>query len=299
MNKIEKLAPGDTPWGEDVFSLVQHRQGAELAKAVEDVEKRYRLEVREKFIHDPQVYQALVESKDCLQSEGTFDSVRGLLQAMIRPGTEEIFDRILHELLVELEAMYKAEPTAYLIDRRDGRVLMPITDNEIYTPPDYVDEAGITHQSKPILHPNISAPLTMQRYEKGRLDEAITRASVSGNLAAVEHLIMGPESILERSRVLLRSQGITVEPVAEGMLATIEVGRERVDDMLQAPNYNFHRSQMYGSILTKKILDMLGPYMRPVEWGAPRKCKCDLKSAILKKGPKEQWYEVTLSWVVI
>lgn len=298
MNKIEKSTNG-TSWGEDVFALVSRKQGAELAKVTEDVEKRYRIEIREKFVHDSQISQALIESKDCLQSEGTFDSIRGLLQATIRPGTEEIFDRILHELLVELEAMYKAEPTAYLVDRQDGRVLMPITDNEIYTPPDYTDEAGITHPSKPILHPSISAPIIMRKHEQGRQKEAIERATASGHSAAVEHLVAGPDSILERARVLLRSQGVETEALAEGMLATIEVGRERVDDMLQSPNYNFHRSQMYGSILAKKVLDMLGPYLRPVAWGTPRKGRCDLKSAVLKKGPKEQWYEVTICWVVV
>jgi hypothetical protein len=275
-------------WGEDVFSLVTAKQlgSQELVEAAEQaVERRYRLELRDKFQKDPRVRQALVESAECLLSEGTIESVRGLLKDAIREGTEEIFDRILLELLVELDAMHKREPSAYLVSMRDGKVLMPITAKDIYTPPSYVGEDGITRPAKPILHPAISAPLTMLAYEQGRKSESIEKAIAAGAPAAVEHLVQGPESILERARILLRTQGIQIEPLEGGTPATIEVGREHVDDIHQSPNYGFHRSQMYGSLLAKKVLDLLHG-----------RGKCDLQKATLRKGSKEQWYEVSLEW---
>jgi hypothetical protein len=279
---------GPPTWGEDIFTLVTARQlgSQQLVEHAEaQIERRYRLEMREKFQRDPRVRQALIESAECLLSEGTYDSVRGLMVDVLRAGTEEVFDRVLHELLEELDVMHKREPSAYLVSHQDGKVLMPITDKDVYTPPPYVGEDGITRPAKPILHPAISAPLTMLAFEQGRKNEAITRAVAAGASAAVEHLVMGPDAILERARVLLRTQGVTVEPLENGTPATIEVGREHVDDMLQAPNYNFHRSQMYGSLLAKKVLNLLRGQGR-----------CDLKSAILKKGSKEQWYEITLDW---
>lgn len=284
--KIEKVLPITTSWGEDIFALVaaQKLGSKELAKSAEQtIERRYRLELREKFQKDEKVRQALVESAECLLTDGTFESIHGLTSDLIRVGTEEIFFRILHELLEELDAMHKREPSAYLIANADGKVLMPISAKDIYTPPPYVGEDGVTRPAKPILHPAISAPLTMLAFEKGRKSEAIERAIEAGSPAAVEHLIQGPESILERARILLQHQGIEVEPIDAGTTQTVEVGRERVDDMLQAPNYGFHRSQMYGSLLAKKVIDLL-----------QGRRKCDLKSATLKKGSKEQWYSVVL-----
>jgi len=287
--KIEKSVHTSGSWGEDIFALAAARQlGSDrLAKQAEEaVEGRYRLEIRDKFVQEGRIKQALVESAECLLTDGTYDSVRGLLKDMIRAGTEDIFDRVLHELLAELDGMHKAEPQAYLIDRRDGKVIMPITDKEVYTPPDYQDERGITHPSRPMLHPMIAAPLIMSRHESERQNRAIERATDAGQAAAVEHLVQGPSAILERATVLLRTQGIEVERVDAGTTATIEVGRETLDDMLQAPNYNFHRSQMYGSLLAKKVIDLL-----------QGRRKCDLRSATLRRGSKEQWYEVAVAVV--
>ena len=288
--KIVKVPPKEeTSWGQDIFALVAAKSlgSDKLAlEAEEAVEKRYRIEIRDKFNQDQRVYNALVESKECILTEGTYESISGLLRDMIRPGTEDIFERVLHELLEELDKMYKAEPQAYLIDRHSGKVVMPVTDKEIYTPPPYQDEAGIVHQSRPMLHPLIEAPMIMERHESARKSEAIQRATDAGQEMAVEHLIQGPDAILERARVLLRTQGIEVEPLDAGVPTTIEVGRERVDDMLQAPNYNFHRSQMYGSLLAKKVIDLL-----------QGRRKCDLRSATLRKGSKEQWYEVAVNVV--
>ena len=293
--KIEKVPPQSSSWGENIFALATARQlGSEklVREAEEAVEKRYRLEIRDRFVQDARVSRALEESRDCLLNDGTYESVFGLVKDIVREGTEEIFNLVLRELLVELDAMQKAEPTAYLIDRRDGKVIMPITDREIYTPPDYTDEAGIVHQSRPMLHPAVAAPLMMKQHETGRRGEAIERATLAGKVAAVEHLIQGPDVILERARTLLRSQNVEVEDPGgltdeKRETATIEVGRERVDDMLQAPNYNFHRSQMYGSLLAKKVMDLLRDRRR-----------CDLKHAVLRKGSKEQWYEVTVDFVL-
>jgi hypothetical protein len=270
-------------WGDDECAIVRQPDSALVIEAEEAAERRYRLEIRDKFIKDNRVNNALVESKDCLLNDATRESVRGLLQDLIRPSTENIFDRVLQELLAELDAMQKMEPTAYLIDRQDGRVLMPVSDNDIYTPPDYTDEAGIIHPSKPILHPAIAAPLLLKKHDDGKQKAAIARAMAAGAPAAVEHIVLGPESILERAKTLLHNQGVRFEPLIDGERVIIEVGRERIDDMLQAPNYRFHRSQMYGSILAKKILDLLAGSRQ-----------CDLKSAALKKSSKEQWYEIEM-----
>ncbi len=284
--KIIKSPPSTSSWGEDVFALLtaQSLGSTELTKSAEQaIETRYRLELRTKFQKDTRVNNALVESKDCLLTEGTYESIRGLVKDVIRQGTEEIFDRILRELLEELDAMHKREPSAYLVNMTDGKVLMPIEAKDVYTPPSYVGEDGITRPAKPILHPAISAPLTMYAQQENLKREAITRAT---NPSAVEHLVQGPESIISRARDLLRHQGIEVEPVDNGKTATIEVGRERIDDMLQSPNYGFHRSQMYGSLLAKKVIDLL-----------KGKGQCYLKNAVLRKGSKEQWYEVSLEIV--
>src|SRR5271157_3635832 len=145
--QIEKAPPVTTSWGEDIFALVaaQKLGSKEIAQSAEQaIERRYRLELREKFQNDEKVRQALVESAECLLTDGTFESVAGLVKDLIRVGTEEIFFKILHELLEELDAMHHREPSAYLIANSDGKVLMPISAKDIYTPPPYVGEDGIT-----------------------------------------------------------------------------------------------------------------------------------------------------------
>jgi hypothetical protein len=287
-NKLEKTPNLNPLWGENTFAIVAQKTGSrELVEAAEaDVEKRYRLELRDKFQNDKPVYDALVESKDSLLSEGTFESIRGLTKIILRAGTEEIFERILRELLEELNEMHKREPSAYLVNRQTGKVLMPMSGKDVYTPPDYVGEDGKLHPAKPILHPAIAAPLMMHVHGENRKLEAIAKAP---NFASVEHLVQGPESILERAKILLRNQGIIVEQLDMGERRTIEVGRETVDDMLQAPNYSFHRSQMYGSLLAKKVLDICREYMTHT---------CDLQSIRLHKGSKEQFYvtEIVVSF---
>jgi hypothetical protein len=286
-SKLAKAPTHETTWGEDVFALVSARAlgSDELARQTEEsVEKRYRLELRDRFVHDVKVSRAIEESRDCLLNEASWESIRGLLVDSIRAGTEEIFDRILKELLVELDAMYKGEPTAYLVDRENGKIIMPITDREIYTPPPYTDEAGITHPSKPMLHPAVAAPLMLKKQEDERQSLAVRKATEAGQLPAVEHLVLGPDAILERARTLLQGQNVEVAPLqGSSVQQTVEVGRERLDDMLQAPNYSFHRSQMYGSLLAKKVLDLLSGQR-----------KCELRSAVLRRGSKEQWYEVSV-----
>ena len=139
--KIIKSPPSTSSWGEDVFALLtaQSLGSTELTKSAEQaIETRYRLELRTKFQKDTRVNNALVESKDCLLTEGTYESIRGLVKDVIRQGTEEIFDRILRELLEELDAMHKREPSAYLVNMTDGKVLMPIEAKDVYTPPSYV-----------------------------------------------------------------------------------------------------------------------------------------------------------------
>ncbi len=293
MTKIKKIDSSTDQWGEDVFSLIRSQGSSQITKSTIDaVERHYRLELRDKFQNDAKVNAALAESIDCLLSEASFDSIKDLVKDTIRLGTEEIFDQILHELLQELDGMNKAKPTAYLINRQDGKVLMPVSDKEIYTPSPYIGEDGVQRPAKPVLHPSISAQLTMYAYEKGRKNEAIEKAVEAGASIAVEHLVIGPEAILERARVLLRTQGVQVKTeIQGGKTEMIEVGREQVDEIHQSPNYSFHRSYMYGSILAKKVLDLL-----------PKKKEesiVDLKFIELKKGSKEQWYNVTLDWVKI
>jgi len=284
MNKLSKTDHVQE-WSQDAFSIVIQKTGSKevVQKAEQIIEKHYRLEIRDKFQNDQAVSSALIESKECLLNDGTFESIRGLVKSVLRAGTEEIFDRIIHELLEELNRMHSVCSSAYLVNRQDGKVLMPMSAKDIYTPPDYIGDDGKLHKSRPILHPAISAPLTMYAFEEGRKKEAIERSS---SLAAVEHLIQGPESILERAKMLLAGQGIIVEQLTTGAKRTVEVGRERIDDMLQAPNYSFHRSHMYGSILAKKVLDLLKEYLSKT---------CDLQSIKLVRGSKEQFYCVELT----
>lgn len=254
----------------------------ELARESEvQIEKRYRLELRKRFQKEEQINKSLAESAQCLTNESTFESIRSLTEDSVKPGTEEIFERVLHELLEELSELHKKSPSMYLVNQQDGKIVLPLGPESIYTPPDYVGEDGKLHQSKPILHPAISVPLTMLRYEQGRKSQAIAKAP---NEASIEHL-RGPEQMIENAKVLLQNQGIEIKSLPDGEKATIEVGRERLDDIMQSPNYSFHRSHMFGSLLAKKILDL-----------THSKGQVDITGATLRKGTKEQWYEVNLRW---
>ncbi len=285
MTKNNETDTNAVGWGENIFALVATRQpNSALAKALEEkVEVHYRLELRQRFQHDQMVHDALVESKADLP--GAHAYFREMLASSIRPGTEQIFDTILMELLEELAELHQKEPSKWIVSEATGKLVMPLVADAVFTPEDYEGEDGLMHRARPILHPKYSAPLTELAYNEGRKEIAIAK---SPNPFAIEHL-KNPDTIVNNAKVILDHHGVQIGPCEHGIDVLIEVGREQIDGIYQSPNYAFHRANAFGSHLAKKVLDLLKK--EKIVRG-----RADLSPIELKLGRKERWYEVKVQY---
>src|SRR5271157_5027583 len=108
----------------------------DLTKSTEQaIENRYRIELRKRFQKDQKVIDILINNAKYLLTDDTFNAIRDLTKDCIQEETEKIFNIILQELLKELSEMHERKPSVYLVNVNDGKVLIPISAKDIYTPP--------------------------------------------------------------------------------------------------------------------------------------------------------------------
>lgn len=276
-----ETAPG---WGEDIFTLVTARSTGDrtmVLAAEKAVRTRYKLELRPRFETDPNVREYVSGDR---QSSDRRQRVMDGVKDVCRPGTEEVFEQVVNELLLEIDRFRKMPPSLYLVDG-SGQVVMPMGEAAIYRPPDFVGEDGKVHQARPIVHPGISSGLALRRQDEHRLETAIARAATAGQLGvlALKH-DLDPASMRKTAVGWLEANGVTVGelPPEAGVSVTVEFGREQHDGIFQAPNYAFHRFRMFGELLGRKVLEAMG--------GSGT---CDLGHPVLESNSRQRWYRVS------
>jgi hypothetical protein len=266
---------------ENPFDLAEARGSGDpslVREAEEKVLSLYRLQLRPRFESDPNVLESLPASKDPVECKHW---VLSALQDVVRPGTEELFDRAVQELLEELREFRKAPPSLYLIDK-DGRAVMPVDGSSTFRPPDFVDEGGTVRKSQLVVHPKITSGIAMSAQASFRRGAALERAKKAGPLGtlALEHEL-DPSSIARVAREYLERAGRTVGACGSGEWTVLEFGRESLDESSQSVNHAFHRFRLFGEVLGRKVAEM-----SQAGW------TCEIGAVTPNRTAKQRWYTV-------
>jgi hypothetical protein len=192
---------------------------------------------------------------------------------IVYPGTEDVYETAVDVILEEHDKLVSTGSKVYIVDQSTGLAVLPLTDQSVFRPTDFIGEDGQIHKSQPILHPGISSALALLNQEKERTRIALIRGG-----PAYEH-IRDPSSIVTIATECLAAHGITVEPCSEGQTIAIEVGREQVDGVFQSPNLACHRHALFGALLARKIA-AIGVH------------RCEIRTPKLCQDSKQRWYTI-------
>jgi hypothetical protein len=273
----DKLAK-NIEWGKDLASLRQ--RGGEAGEAGEAAEAKllaqYMLDIRNQLETNLQAREIAARAKPAIIA---FSELAEILTPIIKPGTGDIFEKALEEILIELDQLRISEAGLILIDNETGKSILSLTPDMIYTPPDYIGDDGLVHKAKPILHPSISSALGLAAQDKSIILNQLEKARDPKTKLAYEH-VANPNRITELAVERLKNIGVHITEDINGIQAKdIEFGREQVDGIRQAPNIRFHRANMFAAILATKVFRECG-----------EKGLCSFGPIRLMKNAKQRWY---------
>jgi hypothetical protein len=223
-------------------------------------------------------------------------SVRGILDMFIarnekidkikeaigfNPVESDLFDEAIGILIDELPTLLQGPSSQYLIDSGTGAIIKRLEAGDIFTPPDYVGEDGLVHQSMPKVHPKICISLATAKAQKHRQQEIQTLVAKPKLEMTFKH-IREPESIVEMAVSLLQARGVQVEETKDNKLV-VTFGREHVDGQFQSINPTFHRWKSHASIVASKILKLVS-----------QDCKVWIENLKEHKSSKSIFYTIDL-----
>lgn len=260
------------------------RKKADLGELTEEIQQtlaRYLLDIRKEFETNDEAKNTVISSDPAIDAK---PKLLELFAHKCKPGTEKLFEEAIEIALNELDGFRKNPASLYLIDNATGKAVMPITDDLIYTPPDYVGEDGKLHKAKPIIHPGISSSLTLAVYGKAKLERHLKKIKDPITEQAYKHL-HGPEQILEMAKERLVHNGISISDDSTKCDKIIEFGREQAEGVMQSPNIHFHRAHMYAAVLAHKIMKLGG-----------QSAEYFVGAIENKKNSKQSWYVVQVGY---
>jgi hypothetical protein len=266
-------------WGEDLhFKLLKSREEGknELSKILEDkILAKYLLQIRKEFETNEYMKNILINSDPATKA---FPDIIDILYSIYNPDMHDIFDKAVAYILAELDDQRRKKPSLYLIDPDTGKSIMPISEKDVYKPPDYIGEDGKTHKAQPTVHPGITSSLAMLQVIKDR-KKRIQERSKEAPLA-YQH-ITDPEKIVLLTKEKLEEIGVQISVLPDIEYQIIKFGHEHTDGDLQLLNSRFHRANLYSTILTRRLHHMCSPKSK-VEFGQIR----------VVNNNKKQWFEV-------
>jgi hypothetical protein len=242
---------------------------------------KYLLAIR-KFIHDSTELAQLIADSDPAISCAA--DVYTLIAHTILPGTEEIFKSAIHEILEELDRHRQLPSSLYLIDQHSGKAVIPISERDIYQPPDYIGEDGKLQKSKPIVHPKITSSLALAQAEQYNRQKIQKLAEHPVHGLSYRHLTE-PDQISELIRSKLEHIGFQFIPQSESNVVEMEFGREIIEADMQSHNHRFNRIQSYAAIVATKIV-RLNENKHPM-WMGP---------ISLRKNSKMRWFVISFQF---
>lgn len=236
-----------------------------LAETEAGTKASYLVQVRRELEENPEAREMVAEARPASGAKGELVRILsasrpGREYPVPKPGTEDLLEAAVDQVLAELEKQRAAPAALYVVDGGTGEVVMPLPEGGVYQPPDYVGEDGELHKSKPVVHPGITSSLALARAEKSRVEQALEKASDDPVARkAIEHLTEPQKMVLD-ARSRLMESGVTVSelPAGEDPEVTVEFGREHVNGVFQSPNLSFHRSSLFARSLADKVLQLCG-----------------------------------------
>lgn len=266
----------------DVFDIEPHDHSAALAvaqggalgpAAKEEEEKAFRrhlLTLRDMFQADRNVRECLTAATREERRQGVLHFTAHLA---LQSGTA-VLERAVDYLLEELEQMQASGHSRYLVDQSTGKAVSPMTEDMVYQQPDYVNEAGQIVRGKKIVSPSVASAIGLAKQEQDRLEKVVELAKEQPHVYA--HLT-DPDSIVRVARERLSRIG--VPEAGDGAAEeVVEVGREQASGVLQAPGRGFHRHEVFGIILARRIAQAFSA--------------CTILDLRKRENSKQRWYEV-------
>lgn len=257
-NKLTKL--GIPAWGENLskFLTICRQEGdEELVQQVEDkLTAGYLLAMRKELEENPAARDIIIQ---CNPATNAWGALSEKFWHLVKLGSEDLFEKALYTLLEELDSMRRMEPSLYLVSSETGKAIMPISPNSIFQPPDFIDENGIQRPAKPIVHPAITSSLALLAQKGAKLESLQRKVKDPFKRAALAHL-SGLKSIIQSAEDRLLAIGVKPSNLQdEESSHELEFGRDQIDGIYQAPNYSFHRANIFSAVLAQKILKLCGP----------------------------------------
>jgi hypothetical protein len=257
-NKLTKL---DVPaWGENLSAFLQVCRENGDTELIQQIEERltasYLLGIRKAFQEDPVANKIAADAIPAISAKGLLVDH---LWHLVKPGSEDIFERSITIILEELEEARQKPPSLYLVSMQTGRSILPLPKNGIFQPPDFEGEDGQLHKARLTVHPSITSALGLAAQETEKKAILLKKAQNPAHKHAYAHLA-GPEKIVDSAKERLKSAGvIVVAELAEIYPAfEIEFGREHRDGITQSPNFQFHRANLFSAVVAQKILRICG-----------------------------------------
>jgi len=276
MTKITKHK--DITWGDNLIDIRKNGSN-DIAIIEKKILASYLIQFRKIFETNDLVKNEIINSNPAISAK---PKLLKLLAYECKPDSEDLFEQAIDIILNELDTFREKPPSLYLIDGETGMTIMPMTDELIYTPPDYIGEDGKLHKSRPMLHPGIAASLTLAVYGKTKIQQHLKKATNNTTKQAYKHL-SNPEQIIEMAKERLTYLGVKIDSDPYKCDQTIEFGREQVEGIMQSPNIKFHRTHMFAAILAHKILALGG-----------KSAKYFIGSIENKENSKQRWYTVKI-----
>jgi len=265
----------DYKWGDDPGTAIEKAGNSPLATQIEsNVVAGYLLQLRKLLESDPECARKVAEA---VPAAGARDCLTAGIE--VKPGTLHLLERAVDSLLEELEQQREAKPSLYLVSCKTGQAVMPLSAENVYTPPDFQGLDGGMHKSRPVVHPGISSSLAIAAHESAKEDAMM---ALAGRELAFAHL-SEPEQMIEMVKAKL-ANSISFQELG-GPWQEIEFGKENVAGMTQSVNLQFHRVELFSSVLATKVLSLCG-----------RGGICHFGSVKSRRNAKYRWFTVDVKF---
>lgn len=275
-------------WGEDPH------QSLAIARGRGDIELEREAEERAIALYLRMLRSTIENVKEIaeilINAENPEDAVKGLISAVEDSEDPEIFrdakilDKSIRILVQEYE-LQKKDPGLYIVDESTGRSIIKAGADNILDLPAFKDEFGRMIKPNPILHPKWSSALGMLKHERGKQTklkiEAMDKVEEDSTKAPIYAHILDPNSITHHAKEELTKVGIDVIRIVDGEEKEFQVGKEHIETDYQSMSIRFHRAQMFGKILAKKIEAEIG--LSKI---------CSIGRVEEKKNSKHRWYSI-------
>lgn len=244
------------PWGEDPATVL----AAERARgsSPQDLEERtvatYLMALRARVNAGGEVASMLASVEN-----GAAEALASVTSEIAVPGTEDLLLKATEILVEETKRQLAAPPATYLVDSVSGRALMPLTEKDIFYPPDFVGEDGKLYKSRPVVHPRITSGIALARAEAHRMEGIRKLAEDPVKGMAYRHITdpVGMVNLI-REKLFKIGVGVSENPMHDAEEIEVEFGRENVEADTQSVNPGYHRIAAYSTSAARKVAELAG-----------------------------------------